>query len=304
MQGVAGKMRNRRLWALAPSTGIFLFLFAAPLAMLFVVSFWSKKLLRVVPDFTVENYISAVERYGEVALNTLGIAAGTAIATTVLAFLFAYVIPLQGGPLRRRAALRESDHPVRRLPRQGLRVEDDSRTGGDSELGLARESGSSTSRSAPSSTTPERWWSRWCTSCCRWLCCRSTPRCATCADITLEAARDLGARPWQVVFGVVLPQCRAGLLAALIFTFLIAVGDYVTPQFLGGTTGSMIGVFIGNQFSIRFDWPPRLRNVLHSARGVPDPRRRGALRAVEVTAMSALATSHGADSGPSSSSSW
>ena len=92
MRGVAGTMRNRRLWALAPSTGIFLFLFAAPLAMLFVVSFWSKKLLRVVPDFTLENYVSAVERYGEVALNTLGIAAGTAVATTVLAFLFAYVI--------------------------------------------------------------------------------------------------------------------------------------------------------------------------------------------------------------------
>ena len=45
------------------------------------------------------------------------------------------------------------------------------------------------------------------------------------------------------------------MLAALVFTFLIAVGDYVTPQLLGGTTGAMIGVFIGNQFSIRFDWP-------------------------------------------------
>ena len=74
-------------------------------------------------------------------------------------------------------------------------------------------------------------------------------------DITLEAGRDLGASSAQVLFGIVLPQCRAGLVAAFAFSFLIAVGDYITPLFLGGTTGAMIGMFIANQFSIRFDWP-------------------------------------------------
>ena len=254
MRGIAGTMRSRRLWALAPSTGLFLFLFAAPLTMLFVVSFWSKKLLRVVPDFTLANYVSAVERYGDVALNTLGIAAGTAIATTVLAFLFAYVIrfkagrygdallfvsliTLFGGYLVKVYAWKTI------LGREGIL---NSALLGigiiDEPIGAFIYNAGAVVVALVHFLLPLAL-----------LPVYASMR--NVADITLEAARDLGARPWQVVLGVVLPQCRAGLLAALIFTFLIAVGDYVTPQFLGGTTGSMIGVFIGNQFSIRFDWP-------------------------------------------------
>ena len=38
------------------------------------------------------------------------------------------------------------------------------------------------------------------------------------------------------------------------FTFLISVGDYVTPRFVGGGA-AMMGNFIEAQFSFGFNWP-------------------------------------------------
>jgi spermidine/putrescine transport system permease protein len=73
-------------------------------------------------------------------------------------------------------------------------------------------------------------------------------------DVTLEAARDVGATPIQVVRDVVLPQCKGGILAAFALSFLISVGDYVTPRYVGGGS-ALIGTFIENQFSIGFNWP-------------------------------------------------
>ena len=73
-------------------------------------------------------------------------------------------------------------------------------------------------------------------------------------DVTLEAARDVGATPWQVVRDVVLPQAKGGLLAAFTLSFLISVGDYVTPRYVGGGA-ALMGTFIENQFSIGFNWP-------------------------------------------------
>ena len=87
----------RRALFIAPRHRDFLCLFVAPLTVLFVVSFWRKKLLTIKPDFTFKNYVSAFEKYGDVVLNTLSISAITAIVTTVLAFLFAYVIRFKAG---------------------------------------------------------------------------------------------------------------------------------------------------------------------------------------------------------------
>jgi len=77
----------------------------------------------------------------------------------------------------------------------------------------------------------------------------------TVTDATIEAARDLGARPSQTLVRVILPQIKAGLFAAFAFCFLLAAGDYVTPMLLGGTSGSMLGQFVLIEFSTRFNWP-------------------------------------------------
>jgi len=74
------------------------------------------------------------------------------------------------------------------------------------------------------------------------------------SDVTIEAARDVGAGPFKVLRDIVLPQCRGGLMTAFTLSFLISVGDYVTPRFVGGGA-ALMGTFIENQFSIGFNWP-------------------------------------------------
>lgn len=64
----------------------------------------------------------------------------------------------------------------------------------------------------------------------------------------MKAAQDLGARPTRAVISVLLPQMRAGIVTATIFVFIPILGEYLTPQLVGGTNGSMIGNTMVNFF--------------------------------------------------------
>lgn len=64
----------------------------------------------------------------------------------------------------------------------------------------------------------------------------------------LKAATDLGASAFQAVRRVLLPQIRTGLLTAVIFVSIPILGEYLTPQLIGGTQGLMIGNLIANFF--------------------------------------------------------
>lgn len=70
-----------------------------------------------------------------------------------------------------------------------------------------------------------------------------------------EAAADLGARPYQGFFRVVLPLSVPGVLSAALVVFVPTVGDYVTPALVGGPNSSMIGTLIQAQFGKANDWP-------------------------------------------------
>jgi spermidine/putrescine transport system permease protein len=54
---------------------------------------------------------------------------------------------------------------------------------------------------------------------------------------------------------VVLPLSLPGLVTGFIFSFIIALGDYIIPQQLGGTQGIMFGNLIYSQFGFAFNWP-------------------------------------------------
>lgn len=60
----------------------------------------------------------------------------------------------------------------------------------------------------------------------------------------LEAGRTLGARGNQMLRWVVLPMIGRGLFVAFALTFILSASDYVTPQFVGGTSGAMTGTFV------------------------------------------------------------
>lgn len=71
---------------------------------------------------------------------------------------------------------------------------------------------------------------------------------------TLEAAADLGARPWRSLLHVTLPVARTGVIGGFIFAFITMMGDYVTPQFVGGTSGTLYSNLIVNQFGVSAEW--------------------------------------------------
>jgi putrescine transport system permease protein len=71
----------------------------------------------------------------------------------------------------------------------------------------------------------------------------------------VEAATDLGARPWQVFLQVILPLSKAGILAGSMLVFIPAVGEFVIPELLGGAGTLMIGKVLWQEFFNNRDWP-------------------------------------------------
>jgi spermidine/putrescine transport system permease protein len=71
----------------------------------------------------------------------------------------------------------------------------------------------------------------------------------------LEAAADLGAKPWAALIRVVIPLCAPGIRAGAILVFIPCLGAYLTPDLLGGGKTVMIGNLIQNQFTSARDWP-------------------------------------------------
>jgi spermidine/putrescine transport system permease protein len=71
----------------------------------------------------------------------------------------------------------------------------------------------------------------------------------------LEAARDLGAGLGATFFRVLLPLTLTGVVGTFMFTFVLAAGDYVTPQLVGGRQGITTGVLVANQFKLTGNWP-------------------------------------------------
>ncbi|MDA0747904.1 MAG: ABC transporter permease [bacterium] len=71
----------------------------------------------------------------------------------------------------------------------------------------------------------------------------------------LDAARDLGAGPWQTFRHVILPQTFNGILAGAVLVFVPCLGAFITPDLLGGAGGMMVGNLIQNQILEVRDWP-------------------------------------------------
>ncbi|HEY4529780.1 MAG TPA: ABC transporter permease subunit [Luteimonas sp.] len=75
-------------------------------------------------------------------------------------------------------------------------------------------------------------------------------------DFTLlEAAEDLGAKPWQAFARVTLPLSMPGIIAGALLVFIPAVGEFVIPDILGGPDALTIGRVLWIEFFTNRDWP-------------------------------------------------
>ncbi len=71
----------------------------------------------------------------------------------------------------------------------------------------------------------------------------------------LEAAADLGARPFRAFLSVTLPLSLPGIVAGTLVVFIPAVGEYVIPDLLGGSASNMLGKDLWDVFAMSRDWP-------------------------------------------------
>ena len=75
-------------------------------------------------------------------------------------------------------------------------------------------------------------------------------------DLTLlEAAADLGCRPWKSFLKVTLPLSLPGIIAGCLLVFIPAVGEFVIPALLGDPGMLMIGKVLWTEFFNNRDWP-------------------------------------------------
>lgn len=71
----------------------------------------------------------------------------------------------------------------------------------------------------------------------------------------VQAARDLYATGRGAFIHVTLPLTMPGIIAASLLTFIPAIGDFVTPDVLGGASTTTIAKVIQTLFQTARDWP-------------------------------------------------
>jgi len=71
----------------------------------------------------------------------------------------------------------------------------------------------------------------------------------------LEAAGDLGDGALRRFLRITLPLSMPGVIGAAILIFVPTTGDFVTPELVGGTKGTMIANLIEVQFNAAGNWP-------------------------------------------------
>nr|HIL74780.1 ABC transporter permease [Rhodospirillales bacterium] len=71
----------------------------------------------------------------------------------------------------------------------------------------------------------------------------------------VTASSDLGAGTLTTLRYVILPLSLPGTVSGALFTFVLALGDFVTPQMVGGPNGFTFGRVIWSQFGLAYNWP-------------------------------------------------
>jgi putrescine transport system permease protein len=71
----------------------------------------------------------------------------------------------------------------------------------------------------------------------------------------IEAAADLGCRPFKAFLTVTLPLSLPGAVAGCLLVFIPSVGEFVVPDLLGGADTLMFGKLLWTEFFTNRDWP-------------------------------------------------
>jgi putative spermidine/putrescine transport system permease protein len=70
----------------------------------------------------------------------------------------------------------------------------------------------------------------------------------------VRAARSLGATSFTAFWRVYFPNTIPGIGAGAILVFILAIGYYITPELVGGTSGTFISNRIAHHISASLNW--------------------------------------------------
>jgi len=73
-------------------------------------------------------------------------------------------------------------------------------------------------------------------------------------DSLIEAAYDLEASKFAILRTIVIPHCKPGITSGAIVVFMLALGNYLTPNLMGGKNSLWFTEQIYNQFIASFNW--------------------------------------------------
>jgi spermidine/putrescine transport system permease protein len=236
-----------------PSGIIFFATFVAPFLYFFVISFWIVDFFALTPAATLANYREIYQKYVPVAVYTVMLATVTAVLTVAIGFLYSFIarfkltrwadfllfvvlITMFGGYLMKiyawKTILGNEGVLNTALMASGII---------DAPISALLYSPGAVvvtllHFALPFAVLP------------------TYAAMRAIRDSEIEVARDLGASPLETFSTIIVPRCRAGIVTAFSFSFLITAGDYVTPVLVGGKQ-TLIGNLIAPQFGSMFNWP-------------------------------------------------
>ncbi|MCF6187178.1 MAG: ABC transporter permease [Desulfobulbaceae bacterium] len=73
-------------------------------------------------------------------------------------------------------------------------------------------------------------------------------------DSLIEAAYDLEASKFAILRTIIIPHCKPGITSGAIVVFMLALGNYLTPNLMGGKNSLWFTEQIYNQFIASFNW--------------------------------------------------
>ena len=246
---VARRRRRAAFFLALPSLVVFIGIGFVPLALVTIWSLWSfdSDTYWIKPVWTLASY-AALLRSGRAAvlLQTAGLAALTATASTLLAVPAATVIGLLSGP--RRATLLVASFTIPFFTSGLVRAF-------AWRLVLGREGIiNSVLISLGVVQTPVEWLLFSDFAVVLGMVAADLPLAlipivvafTRIESSVIRASQDLGAGFWTMFFSIVLPLIMPGVLAGFLFVFVVAIGTSMEIQLLGGAGASSIAIMIND----------------------------------------------------------
>lgn len=247
---------KRGLALLSPTMVLLLLALTLPIAVLFVMSFWTQTGMTLTPGFSTENYAAFFERpiYGALLVRSIENSAMVAALTVVLAYPAAYFVAFR---VKRHKIIWLilitlpfwTSYLLRIFAWKVILGYNGVINSGLMSLGLI---------DTPLTVLLNNRQAVVITLAHAWAAFAILPIYVSLEKIDrslLEAAADLGESPIWRFLRVTLPLSMPGVIAAALLVFIPTVGDYVAPLLVGGNNGLMIGNIVHIQFGRGNNWP-------------------------------------------------